>query len=334
VIGVFVSYPKFRNALRLSALSLALTACASLQQAPSVDKVAIEKSKIYLDAVEVVQASSTLAVCAVPPGLENAYSSGKGASPQWKDLLARASKCAYEKNWATLETIAQTMSRLDIDSPWGPYFMSVVANEYGNQARAHWMIDLAEKKAGTKLGLFAYQRGRIYLQSAKTAQHPETSKAMDEFEKAVALDPKLVDASIYLAGVHYRDHEWKEAAAQYSLVLAQKPGFYQALVGMAESKFHMGDSKAAASFYAKAIEADGHQLQPWIRTAEIYESLKDTELALATYRDLRHAIDTGSVKQRPEFDLGAKIKTMESVVHPPERAQASVKEVDAKRSKK
>jgi len=319
-----------KNGVSLVALSLLLAACASApkEQTKNTDKAAAERSKIYLESIEVSDAADSSAVCAVPAGLEKAFSPAQGASAQWKDLMARASKCAVEKGWKSLDTIAQTMSRLDINSPWGPYFMSVVATERGDWARALWMIDLAEKKAGVKVGLFAYQRGRIHL------TQKETSKAMTEFEKAVSLDPRLIDGAMFLGDIHYRDHEWKEAAQSYAMVLQRKPSNYRALIGLAESKFRSGELKEAATLYVKAIDADSRQLSSWLRLGEIYEGLKDNELALSTYRDLRRAIDGGSIKQRPSFDLNSKIKNLESVVKPPERSQASVKPVDEKRSKK
>ncbi len=239
-----------------------------------------------------------------------AMSSSDGPSKEWRDLLTKASACAGDKNWKTLESVAQTLARVDINAPWGAYFMSVAAEGTGDWQRALWMVELAQKKAGAQNGLFLYQHGRVMLGLK------ETAKAMLDVQKAVSLEPQLVNGHMFLAEIHHRDLEWDQAAEHYKAVLAVDDKNSRALAGFGEVRFSQGDAVAAAELYTRAISWQPARLDWWLRLGSIYEtSLKNPELALSTYRGLRASVDKGVIKQRPSVDLGVKIKSLEEAIN-------------------
>ena len=242
-----------------------------------------------------------------------------GASKDWKDWLSRANACTEQKNWKTLEQVAQAMARVDLDSPWGAYFMSVAAEGRGEWARALWMVELAQKKAGGVNALFAYQKGRVLL-GAK-----ETVKAMAELEKATALSPSFSHAHLFLAQVYHRDLEWDKAQKHYEAAVASDDHNVESLMGLAEMRLHAGQGDAAAELYGRAIAVDATRGEAWIRLGYIYESVvKNPAAALTTYKGLKASLEKGAIHERPAFDLNAKIKTLEETVKPAARAQASV----------
>ncbi|RYZ75583.1 MAG: hypothetical protein EOP05_07455 [Proteobacteria bacterium] len=98
--------------------SLLATACAT-GPVNKDDKQAAEKSKAYMDGVSLVMAGASGGTCALPTAAQkNALTSNDGPSKEWKDLLSKASACVGDKNYKTLEQVAETMARVDIS--WRP----------------------------------------------------------------------------------------------------------------------------------------------------------------------------------------------------------------------
>lgn len=328
------SISSLKSGILVSLASVLATACATGGGTPS-DKIAAERSKAYIQGLSYVLAGKAGGICALPTTAQKvALSSSDAPSKEWKDLLSKASACAGDKNWKTLEPVAQALARIDINAPWGAYFMSVSAEGTGDWQRALWMVELAQKKAGVANGLFLYQHGRIW------AGLKETTKAMSDVQKAVSLEPKLVAGHLFLAEIHHRDLEWDQAAEHYASVLSVEAENPQALAGLGDVRINQNRASDAAELYTKAISAQSSRLEWWLRLGSIYETnLKNNELALSTYKGLRTSLDKGEVKQRPSIDLQAKIKALEdAVVSARQPAQATVSSAAVKpdqlRSKK
>jgi tetratricopeptide (TPR) repeat protein len=303
-----------RHSLRVTSvllLPLLMTACATGGGGNGpTDKLAAEKAKAYVDGMSFVVAGTAGGICAPPTvSQKSALSSTEGPSKEWKDLLQKASACAGDKNWKTLDQVAETMARTDINAPWGAYFMSVSAEGRSEWQRALWMIELAQKKAGLPNGLFLYQHGRVMLGMKETAH------AMSDVQKAVSLEPKLTLGHLFLAQIYQRDLEWDQAASHYIAVLTSDERNVIALAGLADVRFNQGKHQESADLYSKAISWNSSHLEWWLRLGSLYETnLKNNELALNTFKGLRSSLDKGVVKQHPSLDLNAKIKTLEDQI--------------------
>lgn len=316
---------------KLLALPLLFAAGCATTGGNSSDKVAIEKSKAYVDGISYVLSGAAGGVCAPPTASQKAALSSETPSKEWKDLLQKASACVGDKNWKTLTAVAETMARTDINAPWGAYFLSVAAESQGDFHRARWMIDLAEKKAGQANALFLYQRGRIYLDLK------DTPHSMTEVKKAVALEPRLTMGHLFLAQIHQRDLEWAEASEHFDAVLKTDDRNLTALAGLADCRFNQGRYAESAELYSKAVSWNSTHLDWWMRLGSIYETqIKNPELALNAYKNLRASLDKGDVKQRPSVDLNAKIKTLEDTMNAARQpaSQASASKPEANRSQK
>ena len=313
-------------------VALLTAGCATDGGSVSSDKAAVEKSKAYFDTMNYVLAGTAGGVCAPPTAAQKvSMSSSDGPSKEWRDLLTKASACAGDKNWKMLDQVAETLARIDINAPWGAYFLSVSAEGKGDFQRAIWMLELAQKKAGNTVGLFTYEHGRILL-GLKDTVH-----AMSDVKKAVALEPRLTMGHLFLAQIYQRDLEWDLAGEHFASVLALEDHNLIALAGLAEVRFNQGKPADSAELYSKAISLSGSHLEWWLRLGSLYETqLKNAELALNTYKGLRSSLDKGVVKQRPSVDLNAKIKTLEETMTAARQpaAQASAAKIDQDRSKK
>ena len=321
--------------LAFGLIALLATACSTTPkqeaQAPvKEDKAAATKSQAYMEGVTYL---SSVGYASGGCGMvqdSNFKGTGTGPSKDWKTLVSRANSCAAEKKWSMLEQVASVLARVDMDSPWGAYFLSLSAEGVGDNHRAMWMIDLAQKKAGGRSPLFTYQKGRIFLQMKQVVS------AMNEFQKAVSAEPTLVDGHLYLAEIYHRDADHAKAESHYEAALKVDAKNYRALTGQAEVKLLNGKNEDAAVLYTRASELQPNQLRPWMRLAYIYESLqKNGQLALGTYKSLKSRLDAGAIKERPDFDVNAKIKTLEQALAPRVPAQASnTDKVPDKRSTK
>jgi tetratricopeptide (TPR) repeat protein len=328
----------FSKALATSLIAAAFAVgCATTGESPTVvkeDSGAAVRSQAYMQNISYVPMGSRLsesAACSVPSDIEKNFGKGVGGGPSkdWRTLLARANTCVNEKNWKMLEILANNMARIDMDSPWGVYYLSLSAEAVGEMQRSLWMIDQAQKKSGGKSALYRYQKGHVLLKMG------ETTKGMAEMQSAIGLDKRLIEAHMYLADTYYRDLDFSKAGTHYQAVLESDARSYRALVGLAEARLQSGATDEAIALYTRAQSTSPREIRPWLRLAYIHETIqKNQDLALSAYRNLKSTIDSGS-KEKIDFDLVAKIKKLEeSVKLSRVPAQASSKGVDAKRSVK
>ncbi len=292
----------------IMAMSWLMTACATNSPMPTENKASVEHSKVYVERVVVVPASSRdsrFGACAVPSGLKGA-NTGKGESKVWKELVGRADTCVNEHNWPVLENLANEMSKADLDNPWPAYFLSVAAEARGDYSRAMWMTELANKKSGGKVALFIYQRGRVWMRMS------ENSKAMTDLQKSVSMEPTLLEGQLFLAEIFNRDQDLGRAEGYYRAALKVDDKNYAALTGLGEIDLSKDASAEAADLFARATAANPKVLYPWLRLSHIYESLqKNPELALNTYKSMKSKVDAGLIHEKPDFDLNSRIKTIE-----------------------
>lgn len=224
---------KTPNALKLISLACMTAALGACTSAPKAkDDTAAKASKAFMESLVLVPSSDALmtsAACSLPDEAKKpAPGQSAGPSKDWRKLVAHANACAKIKDWRTLETLANAIARMDIDSPWGAYFLSLSAEGGGELGRAMWMAELAQKKVGGTSGLFAYQKGRIlFLMN-------ETGKAMKEVERALALDPQLAEGHVFLGDVYRRDMENDRAQQSYMAALKIDPKNERAIAALTE----------------------------------------------------------------------------------------------------
>ena len=321
---MFVQHLNYRIAFLLA--SLLTAGCSSLSQSPmpTENRASVEHSKVYVEKLSVVAASSRdarIGACAVPTGLKGA-NTGKGESKVWKDLVGRADTCVNEHNWPVLENLANEMSKADLDNPWPAYFLSLAAEARVDLSRAMWMTELANKKSGEKVALFIYQRGRLCLKMG------DIGKAMIDLQKSVAMEPNFLEGQLFLAEIFNRDQDFGKAEAYYRAALKADGKSYVALTGLAEIDLMKDSAKdsisEAADLFSRATAVNQKALYPWLRLSYIFENLqKNPELALNTYKSIKSKLDDGLIQGKVEFDLNARIKSIEEDIRARQPAAAA-----------
>ena len=126
------------------------------------------------------------------------------------------------------------------------------------------------------------------------AKSGDTAAALDEFNRAVALDPYNAQALYGRALVYQGNNEHDSAIADFGAASGLNPQKVEPLLGRAISYLAIGKVKEAAADLDEASEADPHNAQVWTARGQAYERLGDKTKAAASY--------TKAVSLRPRDD--------------------------------
>lgn len=115
------------------------------------------------------------------------------------------------------------------------------------------------------------------------AKSGETAAALDEFNRAVALDPYNAQALYGRALIYQAGNQHEFAIADFSAASGLNPQKSEPLLGRAVSYLAVGKTKEAAADLDEASEADPHNPQVWSTRGLAYERLGDKSKAAASY---------------------------------------------------
>ncbi|MBR1165773.1 tetratricopeptide repeat protein [Bradyrhizobium liaoningense] len=115
------------------------------------------------------------------------------------------------------------------------------------------------------------------------AKSGETAAALDEFNRAVGLDPYNAQALYGRALIYQSNNQHDFAIADFSAASGLNPQKAEPLLGRATSYLALGKVKEAAADLDEASEADPHNAQVWTARGQAYERLGDKAKAAASY---------------------------------------------------
>ncbi|UWU94057.1 tetratricopeptide repeat protein [Bradyrhizobium sp. CB1015] len=115
------------------------------------------------------------------------------------------------------------------------------------------------------------------------AKSGETAAALDEFNRAVGLDPYNAQALYGRALIYQGKNQHDFAIADFSAASGLNPQKAEPLLGRANSYLALGKVKEAAADLDEASEADPHNAQIWTARGQAYERLGDKAKAAASY---------------------------------------------------
>lgn len=226
--------------LVISTLGL-LSACSSTPKQGEKKAVTHEMTKKYIEHIEAIQASNRKALKQLLCPTSKKTIEKKG----WQGLIEYANACLHKKNWQMLEIIAFQLTEESGFSPWGSYYLSLIAEHKKNTEQALWFIDLALKKA-PEMGLLVYQKARLQW------INKEYEFSAENFMRAVKLNPDLIDSHLFLARLNFRDQDYNEAEKHYEKVLQKDPRHFHALIGLAKLHSQKGNTNKEIHYLEKA----------------------------------------------------------------------------------
>jgi Flp pilus assembly protein TadD len=122
--------------------------------------------------------------------------------------------------------------------------------------------------------------GSAYLASGRAVE------ARRAFEKAMAIDPSLVEAVTALANVHI-DHtkEWSEAQRLLGEVVQRAPDYAPAYVSLGVMSLRGGDLSRAAQLFEKVLELDQRNQAALYNLGAVHFNRKDYSAAVSVLEE-------------------------------------------------
>ncbi|MBX3021691.1 MAG: tetratricopeptide repeat protein [Bdellovibrionales bacterium] len=280
--------------LVLAITALAFSACASGPQKKSEETV----KATYTEKVNAISLDDQRSgVC---PN-ESVYQ-----KEEWRKIVPMANACVKAKDWNQLEKIGNHLAKTAPLTPWGAYYMSLVATMRKDYPRAQWMLELALKKAPNE-GLFHYELGRLFWEQGDEAG------AIKEMKLASELNPALTDAHYVMGQMALRSDDLSLARKMFGKALANESRHAPALLGAAEVEIKAKDYDKAESLLNQAIVANPRSSKARLALGQVQElHLKKAQEALQTYRDLKQLGTERKLDENVQsMNLEEKIQTLE-----------------------
>lgn len=258
--------------IALSFAMLMLAACAAGPQVKKEETAAVVKPT-YTEKVSAItleeQKSST---CPVDASFQK---------DDWRKIVPTANACVKAKNWNQLEKIGNHLAKTAPLTPWGAYYMSLVATVRKDYPRAQWMLELALKKAPNE-GLFHYELGRLFW------EQKDDAGAIKEMKLASDLSPSLTDAHYIVGMLALRADDTGAARQAFNKTLDNNSKHLEGLMGAAQVEIKAKDFTKAEQFLERAVRANPRSSKARFALAQVQEQhLKKSIEALQTYRDLK-----------------------------------------------
>lgn len=256
-----------------------------------------------------------------------------GTEASWKketlkNLIKNANACYILQKNEKLQSLANHIAQKFHNTPWGPYYLSLVAQNAADYPRALWMIELAIKKS-PKTALLYYQKARILWSTT------DFSKAVENYNLALKENPRFVEVHLFLAQLYYKEQNFKLAEKHFLAITEINSEMGQAFAGLAESRLALNNDKSATELYEKAVNLSPRNLVYRARLAGLYESIqKDNESALSMYKKIREmTADNSASRNFMSFDLNEKIKKLEEVVARQISSEKKVTKIEDKKAR-
>jgi len=273
---------------------LNLVACAS---GPHKDELQIKPS--YSERVRGEGVSTYNAKASCPKNLDWMK------ERDWHLLIPLANACVQSQEWAVLEKIGNHLATQAHLTPWGAYYMGLVAMEQGNYPRAQWMLELALKKA-PKEGILHYQLGRLQWANGDEAQ------AVTSFKQASDLNESLIEAHSICGQIALERGELSDARRYINKALAQKSNHVESMQTLVALEVKAGDFAKAEDLMVKVVSAQPRNMQARLALAQIQEQhLRKLPEALSTYREIKELSLEQKLDASVPFNLEDKIKNLE-----------------------
>jgi tetratricopeptide (TPR) repeat protein len=142
---------------------------------------------------------------------------------------------------------------------------------------AKLLLDKA-KEFSDKFAPLYNARGLLELKNDNVAQ------ALDEFQRAVAIDPTFVEARMNVGNIVLGFRKYEEAGQQFGEVLKQNPKNYDAVVGLGIAQRGMKQLDEAEKSYKRASELDSQRAEAFFNLGVLYKDFRANET-----QDLRQA---------------------------------------------
>jgi Tfp pilus assembly protein PilF len=110
------------------------------------------------------------------------------------------------------------------------------------------------------------------------------TKALPKLEKALELNPTLIEARLLSGEIYLKDEQYDKAREQFEKVFETDPNSNEARVGIASVYIEEGKLDEAEALLQKAIIVNPDPTLALYRLGQVYEKKGDIQKAMETYR--------------------------------------------------
>jgi tetratricopeptide (TPR) repeat protein len=166
---------------------------------------------------------------------------------------------------------------------------------------AKLLLDKA-REFGDKFAPLYNARGLLALRNDNVAQ------ALEEFQKAVALDGNFVEARMNVGNIVLGFRKYQEAAQQFNAVLGRQPKSYDATVGLGIAQRGLKQLAEAEKSYRRAADIDQTRADAYFNLGVLYKDFRanetqDLRAAQGHYRTAIRYFQQASGKPASDADL-------------------------------
>ncbi len=124
----------------------------------------------------------------------------------------------------------------------------------------------------------------FYRRGIAQAEAKQYQKAITEYSKAIALDPKFIDAYLKRSQMRYKLGDNQGVLDDCYWVIKIKPSFAKAYYYQGRARYSLGYVQASVDSYSEAIRQDKDYAQAYYFRAIAYRDLKDKSLAIKDFQ--------------------------------------------------
>ncbi|HET6610809.1 MAG TPA: tetratricopeptide repeat protein [Kofleriaceae bacterium] len=188
---------------------------------------------------------------------------------QMRATSNRAEKKRLEEEAKTQLSSALAVENDNIEA-YVLYALLYMEGAEKNHARldlAKLLLDEGAKRSDDYAPLYN-ARGILLLKKNNVSQ------ALAMFQKAVALDPELLEARMNVGNVVLSFRKYDEAAKQFSAILERDPKNYDALIGLGVAQRGLKKFDEAEASYTAAAKADPKRAEAYFNLGVLYKGFR------------------------------------------------------------
>ncbi len=185
--------------------------------------------------------------------------------------------------------------------------VGMVLLEQGNLEKALFVLQQASAKNGSENAKLQSVLGQVYYAQEKI---PLAERA---FTKSLALDPTLIETSMYLSFLQLENRAWTKASDTLEAALKLEPTNAALLNAMGIAQRGLGNIEEAERLYKEAYQLNPSNPEPLLNLAVLEADYKEGNNYAKAYNLLDRYLDEGGTKSEIVQQWRSEIEASEAV---------------------
>ncbi len=128
---------------------------------------------------------------------------------------------------------------------------------------------------------------KLYNQGFKKFQRQQYTKAIDNYTKAIAIDPEFIAAYLKRCEAYNQLGNYQGILEDCYQIITINPSIVKALYYQGRARYRLGFTQGAINSYSEVIRQDSHHAQAYYYRAVAYLDIHNTESAIQDFKFAR-----------------------------------------------